>query len=222
MAESKLKNVTRVFIVDDHPIVRAGLTAQIDLQPGFEVCGEAEDIAGALAQIESARPDVAVIDVSLKSGSGIDLVKRLRARFEHLRILVWSMFSEDLYAERALRAGAQGYVHKGNSTREILDAIRAVSVGKIHVSQALAEQLMKRMVGSETTSEQNLVNSLSDRELEMFELLGHGMTTEQIAAKMHVSVKTVETYRLHIKRKLSVDNLPELVKRATLWVLENT
>ncbi|MCI0681967.1 MAG: right-handed parallel beta-helix repeat-containing protein [Gemmataceae bacterium] len=153
---SKLKTVrnkpattTRVFIVDDHPIVREGLAAQIGLQPGLEICGEADDLAGALARIESARPDVALIDISLKSGSGIDLIKRLRARDQKVRILVWSMYPESLYAERALRAGAQGYVHKGQSTQEILDALRAVSAGKVYVSGVMAERFMKRLVGGQ-------------------------------------------------------------------------
>jgi DNA-binding NarL/FixJ family response regulator len=208
----------RVFIVDDHPIVREGLAAQLSLQPDMEICGEAEDIAGALARIESTRPDVAVIDISLKSGNGIDLVKRLRARDQELRILVWSMFSESLYAERALRAGAQGYIHKGQPAQEILAALRTVLAGKIYVSGAMAEQFMKRLVGGRS-SESAPVETLSDRELEAFELIGQGLTTEQIAARMHVSPKTVETYRVHIKKKLNVDSLPELVQRATQWVL---
>ena len=208
----------RVFIVDDHPIVREGLAAQISLQPDMEICGEAEDIADALARIESARPDVAVIDISLKSGNGIDLVKRLRARDQELRILVWSMFPASLYAERALRAGAQGYIHKGQSAQEILAALRTVLAGKVYVHPALAEQFMNRLVGGRSSASAP-VETLSDRELEAFELIGQGLTTEQIAARMHVSPKTVETYRVHIKKKLSVDSLPELVQRATQWVL---
>ena len=223
MAKSNLKKqtqATRIFIVDDHPIVREGLAAQIGLQPDLAICGEAEDLAGALAQIESARPDVAIIDISLKTGNGIDLVKRIRARNDELRILVWSMYPENVYAERALRAGAQGYVHKGQSTQEILAALRTVIEGKVYVSGAMAEQFMKRMVGGDKPSAHSPVEILSDRELETFELLGQGLTTEQIAARMHVSPKTVETYRVHLKKKLDVDSLPELVQRAAQWVLE--
>lgn len=223
MAKTSIKKkaeALRVFIVDDHPIVREGLAAQISLQPDLELCGEAEDLAGALAQIESARPDVAVIDISLKSGNGIDPVKRLRARDQKLRILVWSMFPENMYAERALRAGAQGYVHKGQSTQEILVALRTVIAGKVYVNPTLAEQFMKRLVGGEKSSERSPVETLSDRELETFELLGQGLTTEQIAATMHVSPKTVETYRVHLKKKLNADSLSELVRRASQWVLE--
>lgn len=218
---SKAKR-TRVFIVDDHPIVRAGIAAQIGLQHDLEICGEAEDLPGALTQIESARPDVAIIDISLKSGNGIDLIKRLRARGQDMRILVWSMFPANLYAERALRAGAQGYVHKGQSTQEILNALRVVIAGKVYVDPALAEQFMNRLVGGEASGAVSLVETLSDRELETFGLLGQGLTTEQIAAKMHVSPKTVETYRVHIKKKLKVNSLPELVQCATQWSLQKS
>lgn len=224
MSKSNLKKrtqATRIFVVDDHPVVREGLAAQIGLQPNLEVCGEAEDLAEALDQIESSRPDVAIIDISLKSGNGIDLVKRIRARNQTVRILVWSMYSEDLYAERALRAGAQGYIHKGQSTREIITALQTVIAGKVYVSGAMAEQFMKRLVGGDKPSEHSTLETLSDRELETFELLGQGLTTEQIAAKMHISPKTVETYRVHIKKKLNIDSLAELVQRAAHWVVEN-
>jgi DNA-binding NarL/FixJ family response regulator len=222
MAKTGIKKTAkalRVFIVDDHPIVREGLAAQIGLQSDLELCGEAEDVAGALAQIESARPDVAIIDISLKSGNGIDLIKRLRTRDQALRILVWSMYPEHLYAERALRAGAQGYVNKGQSTREIFNALRTVMAGKVYVSAALGEQLMKRLIGGKT-AERSPIDTLSDRELETFELLGQGLTTEEIAAKMHVSPKTVETHRVHIKKKLNVESIPELVQRAAQWLLQ--
>jgi DNA-binding NarL/FixJ family response regulator len=189
-------------------------------EPDLEVCGEAEDIASALALVESARPDVAVIDISLKDGNGIDLIKRIRARDETVRLLVWSMYPEDLYAERALRAGAQGYVHKGRATREILDAVRAVRAGRLYLSGEQANRLLKRLVGGQG-EERSPVEGLSDRELEAFQLMGHGLNTEQIATKMHVSPKTVETYRARIKEKLNLSNITELVQRATRWVVEN-
>lgn len=215
----KTPSAARVFIVDDHPIVRAGLAAQLNVQRDLELCGEAEDMADALVQIDSLKPDVAVIDISLKRGTGLDLIKRLRTRNKSLHILVWSMHPEPLYAERALRAGAQGYIHKGQSTREILKALRVVSAGKIYVSDTISEHLLQRLVKGEQ-GDRSPLESLSDRELETFELLGHGLTTEQIAARMHVSPKTVETYRVHIKRKLHVDSVPELVQHASQWVLE--
>ena len=210
----------KILIVDDHPVVRDGLIAQLATQDDLEVCGEAEDIVGALALIESTQPDVVIIDISLKNGSGIDLVKRIRSRNESLRLLVWSMYPENLYAERALRAGAQGYVHKGRSTREILDALRAVLDGKVYLSGDQADRLLRRLVTGQGI-ERSPVDSLSDRELEAFELMGHGLNTEQIAEKMHISPKTVETYRARIKEKLNLTNLTSLIQRATQWVMES-
>jgi len=209
-----------ILIVDDHPVVREGLAMQIATQPDLKVCGEAEDVAGALALLESARPDVAIVDISLKNGSGLDLIRRIRDRRDAVRILVWSMYPENLYAERALRAGAQGYLHKGQATRRLLEAVRAVLAGKMYVSGELADELLHRLVGGRA-AERSPIDRLSDRELEAFELMGHGLTTEAIAARMHVSPKTVETYRARIKEKLGLGNITELVRHAAQWVLES-
>jgi DNA-binding NarL/FixJ family response regulator len=212
---------TRVLIVDDHPVVRDGLKAQLATETDLEVCGEAEDVAGALALVQAAQPDAVVIDVTLKSGSGIELVKRIRVHDDAVRIVVWSMYPEELYAERALRAGAQGYVHKGRSTREIIDALRAVRDGRVYLSGDQADRILRRLVGGGKGVDRSPVESLSDRELEAFELMGWGRTTEEIAAAMKVSPKTVETYRARIKEKLNLENITELVHRATQWVLDN-
>jgi DNA-binding NarL/FixJ family response regulator len=209
-----------ILIVDDHPVVREGLAMQIATQADLRVCGEAEDVAGALALLESARPDVAIVDISLKNGNGLDLIRRIKDRHDTVRILVWSMYPENLYAERALRAGAQGYLHKGQATRRLLDAVRAVLAGKVYVSGELADELLHRLVRG-GAAERSPIDRLSDRELEAFELMGHGLTTEAIAARMHVSPKTVETYRARIKEKLGLGNITELVRRAVQWVLEN-
>jgi DNA-binding NarL/FixJ family response regulator len=224
MLKSEVGTVTtpaKVLIVDDHPVVRDGLVAQLATEPDLQVCGEAEDVIGALARIEATRPDVAVIDISLKNGSGIDLIKRIRARTDSIRLLVWSMYPENLYAERALRAGAHGYVHKGRATREILEALRAVLAGKVYLSGDQADRLLSRLVGG-VPVEHSPIESLSDRELEAFELMGQGLTTEQVAERMRVSPKTVETYRARIKEKLGLSNFTELIQQATRWVLENT
>ena len=212
---------TRVLIVDDHPVVRDGLQAQLATEGDLEVCGEAEDVAGALALVQSAQPDAVVIDVTLKSGSGIELVKRIRAHDDAVRIVVWSMYPEDLYAERALRAGAQGYVHKGRSTSEIIGALRVVRDGRVYLSGDQADRILRRLVGGGKNADRSPVESLSDRELEAFELMGRGRTTEEIAGAMKVSPKTVETYRARIKEKLNLENITELVHRATQWVLDN-
>lgn len=214
-------NRVRILIVDDHPVVREGLAMRIATQPDLEICGEAEDLPGAVALLETCRPDVAIIDISLKDGNGIDLIRRIRARHSAaaLPILVWSMYAENLYADRALRAGAQGYLTKGQATRQLVDAIRAVLAGKVYVGGEMADRLLNRVIGGNSVERSPLAR-LSDRELETFELMGNGLTTEAIAARMHVSPKTVETYRARIKEKLSVNNVTELVQRAAHWVLE--
>jgi DNA-binding NarL/FixJ family response regulator len=211
---------TKVLIVDDHPVVREGLAMHLATQPDLEVCGEAEDLAGALAALASARPDVAIIDISLKNSNGIELIRRIKDREASVRILVWSMYPENLYAWRALRAGAQGYLNKSEATHHVLDAVRAVLQGRVYVSGAIADQLLQRLVGR-NLEEHSAIDSLSDRELEAFQLMGEGITTESIAEKMHVSPKTVETFRARIKEKLGISNLTELIQRAAQWVVES-
>ncbi len=221
MTEPKLKTRrSRVFIIDDHPIVREGLALQIGGEPDMVVCGEAEDVADALARLPAAVPDAILVDISLKTGNGIDLVKRIRARDSTVRILVWSMHAENLYAERALRAGANGYVNKRDATRQVLEGLRVVLAGKVYVSADLASQLLTRLV-SGSRAAAGAVALLTDRELEAFNLLGRGLSTQQIAEQMHVSPKTVETYRIRVKEKLGLTTLAELIQRATHWVLEN-
>jgi DNA-binding NarL/FixJ family response regulator len=209
-----------VLIVDDHPVVREGLAMQIGAQPDLEVCGEAEDVPSALAILNSARPDVAIVDISLKNSNGIDLIRRIKERNDRIRILVWSMYPESLFAERALRAGAQGYLHKGQATSHLLDAIRSVLAGKVYVSGEFSERLLSGVVGVKA-SERSPIERLSVRELQAFELMGQGLNTESIATRMRVSPKTVETYRARIKEKLDLSNVTELIQRATQWVIEN-
>jgi DNA-binding NarL/FixJ family response regulator len=213
-----MPTATKVLIVDDHPVVREGLALHLATSPDLEVCGEAEDVAGALALVASTRPDVAIIDISLKGGNGLELIRRLRDRHDPVRILVWSMYPENLFAERALRAGAQGYLNKGQATHHVLDAVHAILQGKVYVSGTLADRLLHRAVGQKL-EERSPVDSLSDRELEAFQLIGEGMTTESIAEKMHVSPKTVETFRARIKEKLGLSNMTELIQRAAQWVI---
>jgi DNA-binding NarL/FixJ family response regulator len=206
--------------VDDHPVVREGLAMLLAMQPDLQVCWQTEDVPSALALLEANQPDLAIIDISLKKGNGIDLISKIKDRYPSTRILAWSMYAENLYAERALRAGAQGYLHKGRATSHLLEAIRAVLAGKIYVSEELATELLSRVVGG-TKMERSPMELLSNRELEAFELIGHGQTTEKIAESMNVSPKTVETYRARIKEKLGLSNITELVQQATQWVLES-
>jgi DNA-binding NarL/FixJ family response regulator len=185
----------------------------------MEVCGEADDTTSALKAMETCQPDLVIVDISLKNSNGIDLLRRIRDRYDKVHVLIWSMYPENLYAERALRAGARGYLNKTRVTRELMEAIRSVLVGKVYVSGDFTENMLQQ-IASGNTSETSPIHSLSDRELQAFELMGHGMTTDAIATKMHVSAKTVETYRIRMKHKLGVKNATQLVQRATQWVLE--
>jgi DNA-binding NarL/FixJ family response regulator len=221
MSRSKLKKKARVLIVDDHPAVREALALRIGRQPDLEVCGEAADMIEALRRIADARPDVAVVDLALKTGSGIDLIKRIKDRDDSVRILVWSMHSESLYAERALRAGALGYVNKDQATDTIVEAIRRVLENKVYLSEAMTERLLQRTVGG---GREEIVHSpldvLADRELEVFRLIGEGAKTAEIAERLHLSIKTIETYRDRIRQKLKLSDGTKLAHYATQWVLE--
>jgi DNA-binding NarL/FixJ family response regulator len=170
--------------------------------------------------LASTRPDVAIIDISLKNSNGIELIRRIKAGEDKVRILVWSMYPEKLYAERALREGADGYLNKTQATQQVLDAVRTILQGKVYVSGGLAEQLLQQLVGRRP-EERATIDELSERELEAFQLIGKGLTTESIAEKMHVSPKTVETFRARIKEKLGIATLPELIQRAAQWVVES-
>jgi DNA-binding NarL/FixJ family response regulator len=219
---AKKKKPARVLIVDDHPAVREALALRIGRQDDLEVCGEAADISDALRLIAETKPDVAVVDISLKTGNGVDLIKRIKDRDDHVRILVWSMHGESLYAERALRNGALGYINKDQATDQIVEAIRRVLAGKVWLSEAMAERMLQRAVGTggdEVT--RSPLDTLADRELEVFRLIGQGVKTAEIAERLHLSVKTVETYRDRIRKKLDLIDGTELTRYAVQWVLEH-
>jgi DNA-binding NarL/FixJ family response regulator len=212
----------RALIVDDHPAVREALALRISRQADLVVCGEAADTTEALRLVAETRPDVAVVDISLRTGNGIDLIKRIRGRNEHVRILVWSMHSEALYAERALRAGALGYVNKDQATDRIVEAIRRVLEGKVYLSEVMTDRMLRRTVGEvQEEVTRAPLDVLADRELEVFRLIGKGVKTAEIAEQLHLSIKTVETYRDRIRRKLDLDDGTKLAHFATQWVLEN-
>jgi DNA-binding NarL/FixJ family response regulator len=206
----------RVFIVDDHPLVREGLANLINQQSDLSVCGEAEDSAGAIAEIESTHPDVALIDISLKNESGLELVKSLQNRFPEVALIVLSMHEEALYAERALHAGARGYVMKRETTKNVLTAIRRVVEGDIYVGDRVVNAMAKRM-SSRKTAAAEPVERLSDRELEIFRLLGQGRTPSQIAEDLSLSLKTVQAYCARAKEKFGVTSLTELLRAAIRW-----
>jgi len=207
----------RIFLVDDHPLVREGLTNLINEQNDLIVCGEAEDSAGAITRIAKARPDVALVDISLKNESGLELVKNLESQFPLVALIVLSMHDEALYAERALRAGARGYVMKRESTRSVLASIRRVVEGGVYVSERVVNSMARRFSTSPEGAESSPVERLSDRELEIFRLLGQGRTTAQIAEDLHLSLKTVQAYCARAKEKFGVSSLGELLRAAIRW-----
>jgi DNA-binding NarL/FixJ family response regulator len=211
---------TRVLIVDDHPAVREGLSVRISSQPDLDVCGEAADVADAMELIVSTHPDVAVVDIQLKTGNGLDLIKRIKARDDTVRILVCSVYPDKLYAQRALHAGALGYINKEHTTSRIVEAIRRVRDGKVFLCEEAAEDLLSQAVGGTPSPEKSPIESLSDRELEVFRLIGEGLSTGQLAERLHISRHTIDTHRQRIKEKLNLANAGELSRAAMQWVLQ--
>lgn len=214
------KSPARILIVDDHPAVREGLSMRIARQPDMEVCGEAADVAEALRLLATAKPDAAIVDIALKTGNGIDLIKRIKTRDDSVRILVCSMYGETVYADRALRAGAMGYITKEHATDKILAAIRQVLAGKIYLSDTMAQKLLHTALGQPAAAAGRApIEKLSDRELEAFQLFGQGLETTQAAERMRVSPKTVETYCARIKQKLGLTTRTELIRQAVQWAV---
>ena len=210
----------RVLVVDDHPIVRQGLALMIDQEPDLEVCGEAEEAASALAAIAATRPDVVLLDISLPGPDGIDLLKAIRAGDPHLPVLVLSMHDESVYAERALRAGANGYIMKQEATENVLVALRRILRREMYVSDRIASTMLRQLASGAGKPEQAPIARLSDRVLEVFRLIGEGYGTRRIAEALGLSVKTVESYQAHIKDKLALHGSRDLVQRAIEWRLE--
>jgi len=215
-----LNRRARILIVDDHPMMRRGLAAEISAESDLEVCGQAENVNDALAKIEETSPDLATIDIALKEGHGIDLVKQIKSRFPSVKMLVISNYQESLYAERALRAGALGYLNKQETGEKIFDAIRTVLAGERYLSKEMTRRLISQAVGA-TDATASPVETLSDRELEVFRLIGEGMASAAIARRLHLSPNTVDTHRENIKKKLNVKNANEVQREAIQWMLED-
>lgn len=208
---------TKVFLVDDHLIVRQGLVDMINRRPDLTVCGEAESAQAALDGIERSHPDIAVVDISLKGRSGLDLIKDLRQRGHRVPVLVLSMLDEMVYADRALKAGARGYIMKEEVPTKFLTAIRQVVDGKLYASEQVISKLLERAVTEKPSGDRTPLGSLSDRELEVFRMIGHGRSTRQVAEQLHLSMKTIETYRARVMEKLGFHNSAELVRCAAEW-----
>ncbi len=213
---------TKVLLVDDHPLLRQGIAQLINQEKDLVVCGEAEDGNKAMQAIASTHPDIVISDISLKSASGIELLKDIKIHYPKLPVLMLSMHDESVYAQRALRAGAAGYITKQEATEKVLVALRRVLSGQVYLSDALGTKMLNQMVGGRGQINSSPMEALSDRELEVFCLIGEGNGTRQIADKLHLSVKTIESHRAHIKEKLSLTTANELVHQAIQWAQSET
>lgn len=208
----------KIMIVDDHPLVRAGLAQLIGDTADLEVCGEAGDMSSALQLLDTITPDLAIIDLSLSGGSGLDLIERIKARNSEILILVASMHDESLYAERVLAVGARGYINKQEAQEKIIQAVRQVLSGNVYLSEKMTENILNNMVSS--SDEKQGIKSLSNRELQVFEMIGQGIAPGKMAKQLNISVKTIETHQAHIKKKLGVTSAHKLTHHAIRWVLE--
>jgi DNA-binding NarL/FixJ family response regulator len=208
----------KIFVVDDHPVMRRGYSYLIGAEMDMEICGEAESARAALEQMGEASPDLALVDLTLKGMGGLELIKRLQAQYPDVRVLVVSMHDETLYADRALRAGARGYIMKDEVESAIVKAIRRILDGGVYVSDALSTKILLQYTGAVPGKGESPLDRLSDRELEVFESMGRGYGTREIAERLALSPKTIDSYRSRIKDKLAIDRNSELTRRAVIWV----
>src|SRR5271168_5207265 len=209
----------RVLLVDDHPIVRQGLALLIDREADLAVCGEADGAHSAFHAIETLRPDIVVLDISLSGPDGLDVLKEIRMKTSSLPVLILSMHDESIYAERAMRAGANGYIMKQEATEKVLVAIRRILQGEVYLSDRLTNTMLQQYVRGGAGPKSSPLLNLTDRELEVYRLIGAGHGTRQIADELHLSVKTIESYQAHIKEKLALRNARELVQHAIEWTV---
>jgi len=217
LPRTNVRKKTRILLVDDHPLVRERLAEVINREADLLICGEAEDRHEALEMVAACRPRLVIVDIMLKTSNGVELIRDIRCRWPQLLMLVVSMHDESLYAERALRSGARGYITKQEATRNILQAIRTVLGGRIYLNEKIASQLLTRLTTKGGASVEGPADLLADRERQVFELTGHGLNTRQIAARLHIGVKTAETYRTRIREKLNLKDPAELLPAAISW-----
>lgn len=210
--------MTKILIVDDHPIFRMGLEELLNQEEGFSVCAVAKNIPGARKAIKEKCPDLAIVDISLAEENGLDLVKEIAAQGTGLPVLVLSLHDESVWAERAIRAGARGYVMKKEASESVISAIKNILQGKIHVSPDMMAYLLNKFQGNPGSQNVPTVDILTDRELEVFRLIGSGLATREIASRMKLGIKTIGTYRDRIKQKLCIKNAAELTRRAVIWI----
>ncbi len=206
-----------VLVVDDHPLMRQGLALLINQQQDMQVCGEAEEVQAAMLAIARLHPDIVILDISLSGPDGLELLKSIRTTSPGLPVLILSMHDEAIYAERALRARASGYIMKQEATEKVLVAVRRILNGEVYLSERMSNKMLQQYIGGAPSTIQSQIASLSDRELEVFRLIGEGRATREIAKELHLSVKTVETYQAHIKEKLALRSGRELIQHAIQW-----
>jgi DNA-binding NarL/FixJ family response regulator len=211
-------NKAKILIVDDHPLVREGLADLVNKEKDLVVCGQAEDAYQAMEAIRELKPDMVIVDISLKETSGLELIKDIKIQHPSLPVLTLSMHEESVYAERALRAGAKGYIMKREATKKVVTAIRKVLKGQLYLSEKMTTRLVRKFVDGKPEAGTSPIDRLTDRELEVFSLLGLGNGTRQISEQLHLSVKTIETYRSRIKEKLNLTSASELLQHAFQWV----
>jgi DNA-binding NarL/FixJ family response regulator len=209
----------RVLLVDDHPIVRQGLALLIDREPDLVVCGEADGAHTAFHAITTLKPDLVILDISLTGPDGLEVLKEIRTKTSNLPVLILSMHDESIYAERAMRAGANGYIMKQEATEKMLVAIRRILQGDVYLSERLTNTMLQQYVRGASQAKKSPLVNLTDRELEIFRLIGEGHGTRQMAEELHLSVKTIESYQAHIKEKLALRNARELVQHAIEWTV---
>jgi DNA-binding NarL/FixJ family response regulator len=223
VTSTRTRKQSRIFLVDDHPLMREGLRARIESQPDLAVCGEAADVSEALPLLKELAPQLVIIDLALKSSHGLDLVKEIKTRFSQMKMLVVTAYDENLYAERVLRAGAHGYVNKQEVQDTLIEAIREVLAGRRYLSQTMTQRLLTCAIGEKDPGAgDNPVERLSDRELQVFQLIGEGKATSAIAKQLHLSIHTIDSHRENIRHKLHLADGAQLMQRAVKWVLENS
>jgi DNA-binding NarL/FixJ family response regulator len=208
----------RILLVDDHPITRQGVAVLINQERDLEVVGEADSAPAAIAFLQKQPADLAIIDITLKTTNGIELMKHIRVLAPDMPVLVMSMHDEGIYAERAMRAGARGYIMKQEASNRILSAIRTVLSGELHLSEKMKERMLHRFVNNRKEEVRFSIDTLSDREMEVFQLIGDGFSTRQVASKLNLSVKTIDSYREHLKLKLQLESGKDLVRYAIQWM----
>lgn len=208
----------QVFLVDDHPMLREGMSHLVAGKAGYQVCGEAASAAEAIESIPERKPDLAILDLSLPDKSGLELIKDIQALCPEVPVLVFSMHDELLYAERVIRAGGKGFLAKGSSAEDLVEAIHTVINGGIYLSPKVSAHILQGLSGPRKRDQRSRLERLSDRELEVFGLIGRGKSTSQIAEQLHISPRTVDAHRCHIRAKLGLPDSPSLVREAVLWV----